>query len=68
MTDTATTPSAPPAPSAIEPVSFALYDGDFEAFSRALGESFRRYGFALRFCIRAITRCQCQHPHPMGSE
>ena len=47
MTDTATTPSAPPAPSAIEPVSFALYDGDFEAFSRALGESFRRYGFAV---------------------
>jgi isopenicillin N synthase-like dioxygenase len=40
MTDTPLTKSA------IEPVSFSLYDTDFEAFSRALGDSFRRYGFA----------------------
>ncbi|ATQ41232.1 isopenicillin N synthase family dioxygenase [Caulobacter mirabilis] len=41
MTDTL------PRPSAIEPVSFKLYDGDFEAFSKALGDSFKRYGFAV---------------------
>jgi isopenicillin N synthase-like dioxygenase len=40
MTDT------DPTRSAIEPVSFSLYETDFEAFSKALGDSFRRYGFA----------------------
>jgi len=45
MTDTAITQSAPS--SAIEPVSFKLYDSDFEGFSKALGDSFRRYGFAV---------------------
>jgi isopenicillin N synthase-like dioxygenase len=29
------------------PVSFARYDGDFEGFSRELGASFARYGFAV---------------------
>lgn len=33
--------------SAIAPVSFELYDRDFEAFSKALGDSFHRYGFAV---------------------
>lgn len=33
--------------SAIAPVSFKRYDTDFEGFSRALGDSFRRYGFAV---------------------
>lgn len=33
--------------SAIKPVSFKGYQADFEAFSRALGDSFRRYGFAV---------------------
>ncbi len=31
----------------IEPVSFALYAGDFDRFAQALGESFERYGFAV---------------------
>ncbi len=31
----------------IEPVSLTLYDTDFEAFSKALGDSFARYGFAV---------------------
>ncbi|MFZ5668307.1 MAG: isopenicillin N synthase family dioxygenase [Pseudomonadota bacterium] len=33
--------------SAIEPVSFKGYAADFEGFSKALGDSFRRYGFAV---------------------
>ncbi|MDP1738604.1 MAG: 2-oxoglutarate and iron-dependent oxygenase domain-containing protein [Caulobacter sp.] len=33
--------------SAIAPVSFKGYDTDFDGFSRALGDSFRRYGFAV---------------------
>lgn len=33
--------------SAIEPVSMALYDQDFQAFADALGTSFKRYGFAV---------------------
>lgn len=33
--------------SAIAPVSFRTYETDFAAFSRALGDSFRRYGFAV---------------------
>jgi isopenicillin N synthase-like dioxygenase len=32
---------------AITPVSFALYDSDFDAFAQALGASFERYGFAV---------------------
>jgi isopenicillin N synthase-like dioxygenase len=32
---------------AITPVSFALYDSDFNAFAQALGASFERYGFAV---------------------
>lgn len=32
---------------AIAPVSFRTYETDFAAFSRALGDSFRRYGFAV---------------------
>ena len=35
------------APSAIAPVSFDRYDSDFEGFSKDLGDSFRRYGFAV---------------------
>ncbi|RYF94568.1 MAG: isopenicillin N synthase family oxygenase [Caulobacteraceae bacterium] len=35
------------APSAIAPVSFTQYERDFAGFSRALGDSFRRYGFAV---------------------
>ncbi len=31
----------------IAPVSFALYHSDFDAFARALGVSFERYGFAV---------------------
>ena len=31
----------------IQPVSFALYDADFDAFSAGLGASFERYGFAV---------------------
>jgi isopenicillin N synthase-like dioxygenase len=33
--------------SAIAPVSFKAYAADFDGFSRALGDSFRRYGFAV---------------------
>src|SRR5262249_24336083 len=33
--------------SAIEPVSFSRYEGDFEGFARDLGASFRRWGFAV---------------------
>ncbi len=32
---------------AIEPVSMALYDRDFQAFADKLGTSFKRYGFAV---------------------
>jgi len=35
------------APSAIAPVSFKQYESDFAGFSKALGDSFRRYGFAV---------------------
>jgi isopenicillin N synthase-like dioxygenase len=31
----------------IIPVSFALYDSDFDGFAQALGTSFERYGFAV---------------------
>ncbi|MBI1197642.1 MAG: isopenicillin N synthase family oxygenase [Phenylobacterium sp.] len=31
----------------IEPVSFALYAGDFDAFTQKLGDSFARWGFAV---------------------
>ena len=31
----------------IEPVSFRLYEQDFQAFADALGRSFERYGFAV---------------------
>ena len=41
MTDTTLTKSA------IEPVSFSLYEADFARFSKALGDSFKRYGFAV---------------------
>jgi isopenicillin N synthase-like dioxygenase len=33
--------------SKITPVSFSLYDSDFDAFAQALGASFARYGFAV---------------------
>lgn len=33
--------------SAIAPVSFGRYESDFEGFSKDLGDSFRRYGFAV---------------------
>jgi len=36
-----------PAPSAIAPVSFKQYESDFAGFAKALGDSFRRYGFAV---------------------
>jgi isopenicillin N synthase-like dioxygenase len=36
-----------PAASAIQPVSFKRYESDFEGFSRDLGGSFARYGFAV---------------------
>jgi isopenicillin N synthase-like dioxygenase len=42
MTDTA----AAAAP-AIAPVSFKAYAADFEGFAKTLGDSFRRYGFAV---------------------
>ncbi len=44
MTPAASQPASPPR---IEPVSLALYDRDFAAFSGALGRSFARYGFAV---------------------
>ena len=31
----------------IQPVSFRLYERDFDGFAEALGESFERYGFAV---------------------
>ena len=34
-------------PDRIEPVSFDLFATDFPAFTRALGDSFRRWGFAV---------------------
>jgi isopenicillin N synthase-like dioxygenase len=38
----------PPEPRvSIEPVSYRLYSEDFDAFSRGLGASFERYGFAV---------------------
>ena len=43
MTSTQQTSTIP----AIEPVSMALHDADFQAFSEALGASFARYGFAV---------------------
>ena len=43
MTSTQQTSTIP----AIEPVSMALHDADFQAFSDALGASFARYGFAV---------------------
>ena len=45
-----TTPSpetAAPARKTIEPVSMTLYETDFQAFSDRLGQSFKRYGFAV---------------------
>lgn len=36
-----------PAKSAITPVSMSLYDTDFDQFSKALGQSFERFGFAV---------------------
>ena len=33
--------------SGVAPVSFALYQRDFESFAKALGMSFERYGFAI---------------------
>jgi isopenicillin N synthase-like dioxygenase len=36
-----------PAANAVGPVSFQLYDADFEAFAGALGASFARHGFAV---------------------
>jgi isopenicillin N synthase-like dioxygenase len=35
------------APAVIAPVSFDAFDRDFSGFSRALGDSFARYGFAV---------------------
>lgn len=40
-------PSSAAAPRAIEPVSMALYDSDFQTFADKLGTSFTRYGFAV---------------------
>ncbi len=39
--------AAAPIKSAIQPVSMRGYDTDFDAFSQALGGSFKRYGFAV---------------------
>ena len=39
--------TAAPVRKAIEPVSMTLYDADFQAFADRLGESFKRYGFAV---------------------
>jgi isopenicillin N synthase-like dioxygenase len=39
--------SATEEPPAIAPVSMGLYDSDFAAFAKALGQSFQRYGFAI---------------------
>ena len=39
--------SAPTAASTITPVSMALYDEDFQAFSDELGASFTRFGFGV---------------------
>ncbi len=39
--------TAPTQTSAIPPVPLALYDSDFAEFSRKLGASFERYGFAV---------------------
>ena len=38
---------APELPATIDPVSFAAFASDFEGFSRALGGSFARFGFAV---------------------
>jgi isopenicillin N synthase-like dioxygenase len=38
---------APQAASAIPPVSLKDYETDFDGFSRALGQSFERFGFAI---------------------
>lgn len=42
MSSTQTAPAR-----AIQPVSMTLYDRDFDGFSQALGDSFKRYGFAV---------------------
>ena len=34
-------------PAAIEPVAFGRFERDFQGFSRALGDSFARFGFAF---------------------
>ncbi|MDB5431550.1 MAG: flavonol synthase [Caulobacter sp.] len=39
--------TATPTKPGIQPVSFLRYETDFEGFSRDLGDSFRRYGFAV---------------------
>jgi isopenicillin N synthase-like dioxygenase len=39
--------SATPTKPGIKPVSFLRYETDFEGFSRDLGDSFARYGFAV---------------------
>ena len=39
--------STEPEPTAIPPVSLKDYEADFEGFSRRLGESFERFGFAV---------------------
>jgi isopenicillin N synthase-like dioxygenase len=46
VSQTATTPAAA-VPAGITPVSFKRYEADFEGFSRDLGASFARYGFAV---------------------
>lgn len=38
---------AEPRPVTIDPVSFSRFDGDFAGFSRDLGASFARFGFAV---------------------
>lgn len=43
MTDAAEAPAL----KGIRPVSMTAYDADFEAFAKALGGSFERYGFAV---------------------
>jgi len=40
-------PDISQAPAGIKPVSMSRYDSDFEGFSRDLGDSFARYGFAV---------------------
>ena len=47
MTETLTPAAQPAAGRALEPVSMTLYDTDFQAFADKLGQSFKRYGFAV---------------------